>query len=139
MATRSIVGFMDGEDFVGTYVHYDGYPEYQIQGIVNLLNTFAVSGNTSKDVYRKFTEWVNTGWQGGGYSSIDSEGPYDDISPEEAKPCALGSCGAEFDYILLEDFKLRFRSSFDDDFKEVQIGVVDGDKVSFETPVYSED
>lgn len=91
MATRSVVGYKnDAGEFIGTYVHFDGYPENMIPELNRRLKE---EGENS------LKAWVDKGVAGGGFRSVDHLEPYNDVSSPQN--CSVDQ--EEYGYLILPD------------------------------------
>ena len=96
MSTHSAVGYVDDNDqFRGTYVHFDGYPDHAIPEIEMML---------AKRGFDEVKNWIEAGIQGNGYSSYDSADPYNDGPKDKpAKPWTKEDTAIEYCYEIHPD------------------------------------
>lgn len=103
MATRSVIGYYEGDKFYGTYVHYDGFPDVIMPA---LKKRFADSG------YEGFKKWVDKGRWGQGYSSVDDETPNSPNSSRSNKNWTQDLMAQEYGYSLNSDGELNAYNSY---------------------------
>ena len=89
MATRSVVGFIENGNVMGTYVHYDGYPSYMVPTLQERLET---------EGYEALTKWIMKGIHHSGYRSASSTTPFND---KVYNNCKLND--EEYGYLVTPD------------------------------------
>lgn len=86
---------VEGVDFAKLYIHWDGYPDGQLEWLTNFSKDFAV--NRGSDPAYKFAQLIRT------TVSVNSEGKiertYTGYGVEEFD----SSCGEEYEYTLHTD------------------------------------
>lgn len=92
MATRSVVGYYnEADDFRGTYVHYDGYPDHAVPELEKRLAEVGYEG---------LVQWIEDGIAHGGYISYEDDKPADADEPTLEDAWLMSLDDEEYGYVV---------------------------------------